>query len=134
MMEDECRWDSDDLSLDLIMVESELRRNRIQDEGERIKQEKREKRLREPARQPVDCNVCGKRLASINVLRIHMVSHTGKRNYVCPYGHCTKRFKTRSILKRHIDVIHLLLTVSCTFCKKEFKSKSGLRYHLNSKH
>lgn len=53
------------------------------------------------------CPVCGKSVSGINgkqKLAYHMLTHTGERNFQCPY--CPHRASLKFNLNRHIRTIH----------------------------
>ncbi|KAK3881041.1 hypothetical protein Pcinc_014498 [Petrolisthes cinctipes] len=56
---------------------------------------------------PVVCPVCGKSVSGINgkqKLRYHMLTHTGERQFQCPY--CPHRASLKFNLNRHIRTVH----------------------------
>lgn len=56
---------------------------------------------------PVVCPVCGKSVSGINgkqKLAYHMLTHTGERNFQCPY--CPHRAGLKFNLNRHIRTVH----------------------------
>lgn len=56
---------------------------------------------------PMVCPVCGKCVSGINgkqKLKYHMLTHTGQREYQCPF--CTYRAGLKFNLNRHIRTIH----------------------------
>lgn len=53
------------------------------------------------------CPVCGKSVSGINgkqKLAYHMLTHTGERNFQCPY--CPHRAGLKFNLNRHIRTVH----------------------------
>lgn len=56
---------------------------------------------------PVVCPVCGKSVSGINgkqKLAYHMLTHTGEKNFQCPY--CPHRAGLKFNLNRHIRTVH----------------------------
>ncbi|KAF9268646.1 hypothetical protein L218DRAFT_940521 [Marasmius fiardii PR-910] len=53
-----------------------------------------------------ECSYCGKGFLRPSALRIHLISHTGDKDYVCPEETCGRRFGVRSNMLRHIRLVH----------------------------
>ncbi|KAJ8076799.1 hypothetical protein PM082_001222 [Marasmius tenuissimus] len=53
-----------------------------------------------------ECSYCGKGFLRPSALRIHLISHTGDKDYVCPDETCGRRFGVRSNMLRHIRLVH----------------------------
>ncbi|XP_052859859.1 transcription factor grauzone-like [Anopheles cruzii] len=84
----------------------------------------------------VNCEICGKLLASSLSLRVHMVNIHGKReNLIC--DSCGKEFRTRQAFDRHVN-LHLGIDpteqVQCTLCSKWHRSKRALKVHVQLVH
>lgn len=50
------------------------------------------------------CHICGKVFSRDDIVRRHMVSHTGEKNFKCPT--CGKNFTRADSLVRHISRLH----------------------------
>ncbi|KAJ3724426.1 hypothetical protein C8R42DRAFT_623420, partial [Lentinula raphanica] len=53
-----------------------------------------------------ECRYCGKGFLRPSALKIHIISHTGDKDYVCPEENCGRRFGVRSNMLRHIRLVH----------------------------
>ncbi|KIK67490.1 hypothetical protein GYMLUDRAFT_238768 [Collybiopsis luxurians FD-317 M1] len=53
-----------------------------------------------------ECSYCGKGFLRPSALKIHIISHTGDKDYVCPEESCGRRFGVRSNMLRHIRLVH----------------------------
>ena len=77
------------------------------------------------------CKICGK-TASKNIhIRQHSEIHIEGMSFSCHI--CSKTFKNRPGLWRHISGIHSEL-FSCDICRKTGLNKEALRSHKRSKH
>jgi len=47
---------------------------------------------------------------------------------------CCKRFSKKSILKRHIESVHMKITYSCHLCTRKYTQQSSLRKHIRVIH
>ncbi|PBK95610.1 hypothetical protein ARMGADRAFT_806451 [Armillaria gallica] len=53
-----------------------------------------------------ECSYCGKGFSRPSALKIHVISHTGDKDFVCPEDSCRRRFGIRSNMLRHIRLVH----------------------------
>ncbi|KAF5393200.1 hypothetical protein D9757_000530 [Collybiopsis confluens] len=53
-----------------------------------------------------ECSYCRKGFLRPSALKIHLISHTGEKDYVCPEESCGRRFGVRSNMLRHIRLVH----------------------------
>ncbi|KAJ3737477.1 hypothetical protein DFJ43DRAFT_1135271 [Lentinula guzmanii] len=53
-----------------------------------------------------ECRYCGKGFLRPSALKIHIISHTGDKDFVCPEENCGRRFGVRSNMLRHIRLVH----------------------------
>ncbi|GAB0099716.1 hypothetical protein DMENIID0001_156030 [Sergentomyia squamirostris] len=75
-----------------------------------------------------ECAHCGCKWRKMVELRRHMVTHTTKRAFCCDI--CSKSFKTRDILHRHVKNVHGTDgNFRCSDCPKKFKAKQYLMAH-----
>ncbi|EAA12990.4 AGAP011418-PA, partial [Anopheles gambiae str. PEST] len=72
------------------------------------------------------CTVCGKFVAHLNH---HLLSHTKERRFPCTY--CPRAFSRSSLLKVHVETVHLKKTAkSCELCDRSFSYKSSYTIHM----
>lgn len=74
------------------------------------------------------------RKVKVATRRSHGLSTGTKRiQFVCPT--CERGFTNKSLLKRHIDCVHLQLArYPCPYCEMKFKRTDHLNLHLRRKH
>ncbi|THV05124.1 hypothetical protein K435DRAFT_137676 [Dendrothele bispora CBS 962.96] len=53
-----------------------------------------------------ECSYCGKGFLRPSALKIHIISHTHVKDFVCPEENCGRRFGVRSNMLRHIRLVH----------------------------
>ncbi|XP_044735334.1 zinc finger protein 729-like [Chrysoperla carnea] len=91
-----------------------------------------------PRKKPYLCSDCGYTCEGKSSLKTHYEQkHTQVRAYKCTI--CTKCFKTRGELTKHIRYTHnydphTANTHACDQCTKTFKTKSALQYHVRYTH
>jgi len=88
------------------------------------------------------CNVCDKKFASWKMLKYHMTTHSDVRPFCCQI--CGDTFKTKTVLKTHIDLKHLKknrmpenkddFEFQCHICAKKFHLMANLKSHLKKTH
>lgn len=80
---------------------------------------------------PFHCKICKKQYKEKSTLRRHLMTHMEKRHQ-CDI--CLRRFIEKSSLRRHMLNMHDSMRaddspLSCTMCKKRFKSLLALKRH-----
>lgn len=53
------------------------------------------------------CDICSSRFFTTSHLKMHMKKHSDEKPFQCDVNGCGMRFKTKSIMKKHIVVVHL---------------------------
>lgn len=85
-----------------------------------------------PKQDPLECEICQKKLATKSTLIKHIRVHTGERPYPCKY--CGKRFKVLNNKCVH-ERIHVGIKKHvCPVCGKGFLEKSYMVKHLRGVH
>lgn len=75
------------------------------------------------------CDVCGKCLATKGSMKIHMITHTGARNFACSL--CGKTFRHNSGLQTHTRYQHTNeRPFKCDNCEKSFVDSTSLKVHM----
>ncbi|CRL07784.1 CLUMA_CG020738, isoform A [Clunio marinus] len=75
------------------------------------------------------CDVCWKSCASTMDLKLHRLSHTNQKPYVCSYPECNKAFKTPTARSSHMET-HSNISFSCSLCSATFRQRNLLQRHL----
>ncbi|KAM8703764.1 hypothetical protein ACLKA7_008401 [Drosophila subpalustris] len=91
----------------------------------KLTDEKQPKRIVDPQRQwsgarPCICEHCGRQFKDASNLNMHLLRHTGTKNYECKQ--CNEKCYTLHLLRRH-QLKHTEGPYECTFC--------GLQYSTN---
>lgn len=64
---------------------------------------------------------------------MHLGLHTGLKEHSCSWPGCTKKFRVKQKLKRHVDRIHNnKRDYACTMCASRFYDQDKLDDHVNS--
>ena len=80
---------------------------------------------------------CDKGYTRRSYLIAHLLKHTGKSKFKCPYPECAgnEYFRDSAALKRHIATKHTLdKPFQCSRCNKRFTRKENLKYHREHVH
>ncbi|CAH2987457.1 unnamed protein product [Chilo suppressalis] len=75
------------------------------------------------------CNICGNRFVSKEALLYHTRRHTGEKPYTCK--HCDERFVNASARTEHIKFKHIGPTLMCEICSQKFVTTHFLKQHMN---
>ena len=59
-----------------------------------------------------------------------MYKKTSPRNFICIYPECSRAFKTRFSMKRHMLIHSQLKEYKCSYCEKEFALAQYLKEHI----
>ncbi|XP_032524536.2 zinc finger protein 723-like [Danaus plexippus] len=109
---------------------------------------------------PHECKECGKQFTAPSYLKVHMIKHTGEKNFKCdichskfvskeallyhtrrhtgekPYSckYCNERFVNASTRAEHIKFKHVGPTLMCEICSRKFVTSHFLKQHINRHH
>lgn len=86
----------------------------------------------EEKRDPLECHICHKLLASKLTLSRHIRVHTGEKPYKCSF--CDKVFKDHYPMRVHERIHKGIKQHICSICGKGFLEKSYMLKHLRSVH
>lgn len=86
----------------------------------------------ETKRDPLECHICHKLLASKLTLSRHIRVHTGEKPYKCSY--CDKTFKDHYPMRVHERIHKGEKKHICSVCGKGFLEKSYMMKHLRAVH
>ncbi|ALC45743.1 CG18764, partial [Drosophila busckii] len=90
---------------------------------EQIVERKRQQRKRDCV-----CEVCGRYFNDQSNFKLHMLRHTGIKNYDC--SQCDKLFYTEHLLQLHERIAHQgERPYSCKYCSKTFQSSTSRVIH-----
>ncbi|KAJ3763570.1 hypothetical protein EV360DRAFT_2312, partial [Lentinula raphanica] len=51
-----------------------------------------------------ECRYCGKGFLRPSALKIHIISHTGDKAFICPEEGCRRAFSVKSNMRRHVRI------------------------------
>ena len=75
------------------------------------------------------CPECGVQVQnSSNSIKLHKMVHDNSFPFQCEY--CDKKFRTKTVLRNHLNQHTGAFSFPCQFCSKSFSSKGGLWQHL----
>ena len=77
------------------------------------------------------CQNCPVKFNSRSALKMHQITHTGKKDHVCQI--CMKAFTQVGSLYRH-QQFHEEPNQQCDICEEKFHDRNGLLLHKKSKH
>ncbi|XP_065904126.1 zinc finger protein 431-like [Dysidea avara] len=77
---------------------------------------------------PHQCQQCSKLFKDKYKLKRHLLIHTGKKPYQCQ--HCDKSFRDKPDLKRHLLTHSKVKAYQCTHCDKTFTRSDSFQRHL----
>lgn len=79
------------------------------------------------------CHICNKRrnsvIATERCIRAHL---HGGTSFLCQF--CALTFHFRSVMRSHIEKVHVDRKFTCDFCGKDIKHKISLIRHMRSRH
>ena len=75
------------------------------------------------------CIYCDKNFLKPSDLKRHIRIHTNERNFKCTKADCSKAFKLKNTLNRHL-VTHEKSTFTCKVCSSNYKSHKVLQNHM----
>ena len=76
------------------------------------------------------CSMCSKCYTSANILRKHMVVHTGKYKHICSV--CDKGFSDKIVYEDHMSVHQGIKQHVCQYCGATFTYRNNLHKHLKT--
>lgn len=84
---------------------------------------------------PYTCPICSKSFTQLYILTNHEETHRNSRRlFTCPHEGCDKLYTTRSGLDFHINTKHLKKLYKCIFCERQLSSVQKLKYHQSVFH
>lgn len=81
------------------------------------------------------CHLCEKIFNTSVALNYHLVGHTDECNFKC--SSCDRLFKHKSLLSRHIKIVHMkqhFRRFNCKNCDKVFEKRKLLNQHIIQDH
>jgi KRAB domain-containing zinc finger protein len=76
------------------------------------------------------CDVCGKVINGLKLLKDHMKIHTEEKNFACEF--CDKRFVRRDALRVHTYTHTGEKPFGCHICEKRFNQGTPLKKHIDA--
>ena len=91
-------------------------------------QVKKKRKKREKVEHGISaCEECGKVFKKYHDLKRHMVTHTGKKDFICPV--CAKGFTLEQNLARHQRIHDGVKPFQCRFCEKSYTQSNSMKEH-----
>ncbi|SPP84275.1 transcription factor Ouib-like isoform X1 [Drosophila guanche] len=85
-------------------------------------------RKRQQRRRDCVCEQCGRHFTDQSNFKLHMLRHTGIKNFACP--DCGKKFYTEHLLSLHLRIEHRgEKPYACKYCNKTFKNSTPRTIH-----
>lgn len=81
---------------------------------------------------PHTCKYCNKQFTAPSYLKVHMVKHTGEKNFKCDL--CSRLFVSKEALLYHTRRHTGDKPYSCTVCDEKFVNASARAEHIKFKH
>lgn len=78
------------------------------------------------------CEFCEKSFVNRTELNVHLRVHTNERPYVCSFPGCGKSFRTNSHRSAHMDTHNTEKNFKCNECEEVFQTRSLRRLHEKS--
>lgn len=91
-----------------------------------------ETRAEKGQRLGIICIICSKPFGTKSDLKVHMVKHTGARDFECRI--CNQKFGLRAHLRRHMKVHTGERENNCPVCNQAFSRSDNLKFHLKTVH
>ncbi|EDW81321.1 uncharacterized protein Dwil_GK11090 [Drosophila willistoni] len=93
-------------------------------------------RKREQRRRDCVCEQCGRHFTDQSNFKLHMLRHTGVKNFACP--ECGKSFYTEPLMTLHVRIVHNReKPYVCKYCGKSFHNSTSRiiheRIHTNAR-
>ncbi|XP_068154040.1 transcription factor Ouib-like [Drosophila tropicalis] len=88
---------------------------------------KRERRKRDCI-----CDMCGRHFSCQSNFRVHLLRHTGIKNYQC--SQCSQTFYTAHLLRRHERTHVSVRPYQCHYCNLSFTNTGGRIQHERTHH
>jgi len=79
-------------------------------------------------RKQFPCEVCGQSFLSREILKVHMLHHTGEKPFHC--DQCSKQFCTKTELNSHMVTHTNARPFKCDQCLKDYARKKDLDNHM----
>lgn len=80
------------------------------------------------------CDICGKKFAHKNNLKLHIKDHDRLNIFVCSYENCDRVYYFQRNLDLHIRNYHLGAKWECHLCSAKLSSKQKLNGHIEKIH